>query len=212
MKNTLHSYLKLMRTHPLTVFVLFLSVSLTACGSLFNPVPTVTTTTQPSATPFSCLNGIWEIEDPEQFLRASLPVGAFDPASLDFVGSVGSVAYRFDTQGVLTVEAAGFYGRFDVKEGNIMNMLDIRMNGFASGSYRIDGDTVQFTEMLSSEVEYSAIYLEEEMMNDAKADSFFPLFIDPYRNAVFQCSQERLTLEFANFSNIQEPLGFKRLR
>jgi len=206
MKNQLRS------PNLFLMLVVFLFVSLTGCGSLFNPAPTATATLQPSATPSGCLIGIWEIEDPEQFLRASLPMGAFDPASLDFVGSVGSVAYRFDGQGVLTVEAAGFYGRFDVKEGNKLNMLDIRMNGFASGAYQVDGDTIQLTEMLSSDVEYSAIYLEEEMMNDAKADSFFPLFIDPYRIAKFQCSQERLTLQFANFPNIQEPLGFKRLR
>ncbi len=212
MKYQLRSFKNIMRAILISMLVVFLFISLTGCGILSTPTPTANPTLQPSATPPGCLIGIWEIEDPEQFLLASLPVGAFDPASLNFIGNVGSVAYRFDTQGVLTIEAAGFYGRFDVQEGGKLNMLDIRMNGFASGAYRVDGDTVQLTEMLSSDVQYSAIYLEEEMMNEAKADSFFPLFVDPYQIAKFQCSQEKLTLEFANFPNIQEPLGFKRLR
>jgi hypothetical protein len=131
---------------------------------------------------------------------------------MDFVGSVGSVAYRFDTQGILTVEAVEFYGRFDVKEGRDIHLLDIRMSGFASGAYQQDQNQITLTEMRSSDMFFSSVYLNEEMMSDVKADSFVPLFIKPFNNVHFTCSQDTLSLEFVNFSNIKGPLEFKRLR
>jgi hypothetical protein len=179
---------------------------LTGCDVLINPSPTIT------PTPPSCLVGIWQIEVPETFLRASIPAGSFDPATLDFRDSVGSVAYRFDDKGILTVEAVNFNGSFDVKEGIDLVALDILMSGFASGRYQLEGNIVRVTEILSSEMQYSAIYDKEEMMSDVKANAFLPLFALPYNNATFSCDQDTLSLELPNFPNIQDALEFKRLR
>jgi hypothetical protein len=49
-------------------------------------------------------------------------------------------------------------------------------------------------------------------MSDVKADSFLPLFVEPYNVAKFKCDQNTLSLEILNFPSIQEPIEFKRLR
>lgn len=196
----------------LWLLLMFLPGLLLGCTNLEDLVPTATPTREPSPTPSSCLVGIWEIMDPETYLRALVPVGAFEPGSLSYVDSVGSVAYRFDNQSLVTVEAVNLNGRFDVKEGIELNTLDIRLSGFASGSFKLEEGVIHFSELLSSNMQYSAVYLNEEMMTDVQADSFLPLFVEPYRTAQYTCSQQKLTLELINFPNIQKPIEFKRLR
>ena len=183
-----------------------LVIILTGCDVLINPTPTMT------PTPQSCLVGIWEIKAPESFMRASIPVGSFDPATLDYRDSMGSVAYRFAAEGVLTVEAVNFTGSFDVQEGIDLLTLDIQMSGFATGRYQLEGNLVRVTEILSSGMQFSALYDKEEMMSDVKADAFLPLFAKPYNNAAFTCDHEKLSLELPNFPNIQGALEFERLR
>lgn len=183
--------------------MLFFFVS---CSGVSGPPPT------PSRATASCLIGIWQIQDPEAFLRATLPVGSFDPEMLKFVGSAGGVAYQFDDRGILTVEAVQFQGQFDVRDDTSLQVLEIRMSGFASSNYSIEGENVVTTEMLSSDMDYSAIYEQEQMMTDVRADAFLPLFVEPYKTARFTCSQESLALELINFPAIEGPLEFKRLR
>jgi hypothetical protein len=192
----------------LTVWFVLLTIILSGCSGGFSPAPTSTPTT--GANP--CIVGIWETQDPETFLRASLPVGSFDPDNLKFIKSLGSVAYRFDPQGGLTVEAVQFIGKFDVRAERDLLPLEIRMSGFASSKYEIDGEFVRAPEMLSSDMDYSVVYGQDEMMADVKADAFLPLFVQPHNSARFTCSQQTLSLEFVNFPNIDGPLEFKRLR
>ena len=199
-------------------FLLLSGLFLAGCSPSAAPIPTATASAtqtpipRPSPTAENCLIGIWEIKDPETFLRASVPAGAFDPETMDFVGSVGSVAYRFDVRNVVTVEAVSFQGRFDVKSEQDLSVLDIRMIGFTSGSYDLKGNTLNFLDMLSSDMTFEVFYQKEYMMDNARADSFLPLFVEPYRTANITCSQDALSLELINFPNIQEPIEFKRLR
>lgn len=146
------------------------------------------------------------------FLRASIPTGSFDPDTLKFIDSIGGVAYRFDQRGVLTVEAVQFIGKFDVREGIDLESLEIKMSGFASSKYEINGDQVITGELISSDMDFSALFGQDEMMADVKADSFLPLFVAPYNLAKYVCSEQSLSLEFVNFPNIDAPLVFKRLR
>jgi hypothetical protein len=62
--------------------------------------------------------------------------------TLTYKDSEGGIGYRFDSKGMLTIEAVGFSGKFDVKDGSGTLPLEIKMNGFARGNYTIDGDTV----------------------------------------------------------------------
>jgi hypothetical protein len=198
--------------NPIILVVVILLTNLTGCTNLIVPATNPTKSPVPTSVPASCLQGIWEIKNPEIFLLASLPVGAFDLDTLKFIGSEGSVAYRFDNQEILTVEASNFNGKFDVRDGNDLNQLVINMSGFASGEYQQEGDAISLTQMRSSDMNYSAIYLQEEMMSDVKADAFLPLFIHPYTSARYKCTDDTLSLEFLNFPNIPAALEFKRLR
>jgi hypothetical protein len=188
---------------------------LAGCTNTALPAPAATASSPQvvvSPTPSSCVVGIWEIKDKEAFLRALVPVGAFDPEQLEFVKAVGSVAYRFDNDGVVTVEAVSFQGRYDVKMGIELGILDIRLTGFASGNYVLAGDSIQVVDMLSSEMSYHAYFQGEDMMADAKANAFLPLFVSPFNSATFECGLDSLNLEFVNHPGIQAPLEFKRLR
>ena len=201
----------------LRMILVFLAVlwMLAACTNPASP-PTSTADSSPqpvrSPTPSSCVVGIWEITDKAAFSRALVPAGAFDPQQLEFVKSLGSVAYRFDNEGVVTVEAVSFQSRYDVKMGIELGILDIRMAGFASGNFELDGGGIQVVEMLSSNMSYHAYYQGEDMMSDAKANAFLPLFVPPFNSATFKCSQDSLAFEFVNHPGIQAPLEFKRLR
>jgi len=193
----------------LSVWCLLLVLAfLSGCSGSFGSTPISTPITLSNP----CIVGIWEIQDPESFLRASLPVGSFDQDTLKFIASLGSVAYRFDPQGGLTVEAVQFIGKFDVREVQDLQPLEIKMGGFAASRFEFDDEFVRTTEMLSSDMDYSVLYRQEEMMADVKADGFLPLFVAPHNAARYTCSQQTLTLEFENFPNIDGPLMFKRLR
>jgi hypothetical protein len=166
---------------------------------------------QPTATSSICLVGIWSIRHPETFYRYSLPPGAFDLNTLTFKDSKGGIGYRFDGKGVLTVEAVGFTGKFDVQDGAEISPLEIKMDGLASGNYTIDGDTVRLDQVLNSELNYSATYAGQDMMNTKKIEDFAPLFVQPYRTAKFECTPDKLTLQIMNFPGYQEKIEFQRL-
>ena len=204
-----------MQFNTFSVIILMGLFGLSGCEGQTNSLPTVPTaslTTGALPTPASCLVGIWEINDKESFLRALIPPGAFDPADLNLKNVVGSVAYRFDNQGILTVEAVTFQGVFDVKTDRDISSLEIKMEGFAVGGYQLEGDLVDLTEMKSSDMVFNASYSGEEMMTDVKADGFLPLFVAQYDSARIDCNKENLTLSFFNNPNIPKPLEFKRLR
>jgi len=165
----------------------------------------------PTATSSNCLvGGIWVIRHPETFYKYSLPPGSFDLTTLAYKNSSGGIAYRFDDKGVLTVEAVGFTGKFDVKQGSETLPLEFKMNGFASGAYTVDGDTIHLSKVLNSGIDYSATYAGESMMSTKQIDDFAPLFLPPYTAAKFECTSDNLTLQILNFPGFQEKIEFQR--
>ena len=188
---------------------------LAGCTNPASPSPSASASSpQPgwTPTPSSCVVGIWEIKDKEAFSRALVPAGAFDPKQLEFVKSIGSVAYRFDNEGVVTVEAAGFQSRYDVKMGIELGILDIRLAGFASGNFELAGDSIQVVEMLNSNMSYHAYFQGDDMMTNTQANAYLPLFVPAFNSATYACSQDSLALEFVNHPGIESALEFKRLR
>jgi hypothetical protein len=199
----------LSKRRPYLILIMIVAswLSLAACQG----PAAVSNQPKPTATSSICLVGVWTNTHPETFYRYSLPPGSFDLSTLTFKSSAGGIGYRFDTKGVLTVEAVGFTGKFDVKEASKTLPLEIKMNGFASGTYMIDGDTVRVDKVLNSEMEYSATYGGEPMMGTKKIDEFAPLFLPPYTTAKFECTSEKLTLQLVNFPGYQEKIEFQRL-
>jgi hypothetical protein len=166
---------------------------------------------RPTATSSVCLVGIWSIRHPETFYKYSLPPGSFDLTTLAFKKSTGGIGYRFDSNGVLAVEAVEFAGTFDVKESSGTLPLEIKINGFGSGTYTIDGDTVHLDQVLTSEIDYLATYAGEPMMSTKKIGEFAPLFLPPYTTAKFECTSDELTLQILNFPGYQEKIEFQRV-
>jgi hypothetical protein len=197
------------RRKCLILIVTVISIlSLAACNSQPKPV---SFDSQPTVTSSICLVGIWSIRHPETFYQYSLPPGSFDLTTLIFKDSRGGIGYRFDSEGVLTVEAVEFDGKFDVKEGAGTLPLEIKINGFASGTYMINGDTVSLDKVLNSAIDYSATYAGEPMMNTKKIDEFAPLFLPPYTTAKFECTSDKLILQILDFPGYQEKIEFQRL-
>ncbi len=192
-----------------------LSTLISGCASSKNDeiaeAPTATSSSDLS-TLDTCIVGIWEVENKNDFLQALVPVGSFDSSQLVLGNPVGGVAYRFDGSGYLTVEGAAFQGSIDVKDNTSLAKLEIRLNGFASGRYSTSDGSIHFSEMTNSDMTYNAIFDGEEMMADVKADSFLPLFVPPFNSAKIECSATSLSLSFENHPNINNPLIFKRLR
>jgi hypothetical protein len=181
------------------------SLSLAACNGQ------VPYSNQPTATSSICLEGVWAIRNPETFYKYTLPPGSFDLTTLIYKDSEGGIGYHFDSKGVLTIEAVGFSGKFDVKDSSGTLPLEIKMKGFASGNYIIDGDTVHMGKVLTSEIDYLATYAGEPMMNTNQVDEFAPLFLSPYTTAKFECTSDMLTLEILNFPDYQEKIEFQRM-
>ena len=194
------------RSQILILFVvLIFMLSLVACNSQ------ASYSNQPTATSSICLVGVWAIRQPETFYKYSIPPGAFDLTTLTYKNSTGGLGYRFDNKGVLTVEAVGFAGKFDVIDGAQTLPLEIKINGFASGTYTIDSATVHLDKLLTSEIEYIATYAGEPMMNTKQIEEFAPLFLPPYTTARFECTSDKLTLQILNFPGYQEKIEFQRL-
>jgi len=145
------------------------------------------------------------------FYKYSIPPGAFDLTTLTYKSSAGGLGYRFDSKGLLTVEAVGFTGKLEVKDGAKSLPLEIKINGFGSGTYTINDATVHLDKVLTSEIDYSATYAGEPMMNTRKIEEFAPLFLSPYTTARFECTSETLTLQILNFPGYQEKIEFQRL-
>jgi hypothetical protein len=192
-----YAYLMLAVT---AIFVLLLS----ACNSQ------ASYSNQPTATSSVCLEGIWAVRHPETFYKYSLPPGSLDLTTLTYQSSAGGIGYRFDNKGVLTIEAVQFTGKFDAKEGAGTVPLEIKMNGYASGAYTIDGATIRLDKVLTSYIDYSATYAGETMMSTKKVDDFAPLFLPPYNTAKFECTADKLTLQIVNFPGYQEKIEFER--
>ena len=111
------------------------------------------------------------------------------------------------------VAALGFQLRMLTQPVNDAGELRAAVESIkASDSFASYGEFVRAPEMLSSDMDYSVVYGQDEMMADVKADAFLPLFVQPHNSARFTCSQQTLSLEFVNFPNIDGPLEFKRLR
>lgn len=104
-----------------------------------------------------------------------------------------------------------FDGRFDVKQDAEILPLEMKMEGFASGAYTINGDTVVLDKVISTDVQFTATYARETMMDTKNVEKFAPLFQEPYTTAKFECTADTLTLLIVNFPGIQEKLEFQRL-
>ncbi len=207
MTNRTNKELRVCKYLMLVVAVISM-LSLAACNGQVMPGAY---SNQPTATSSICLvGGIWAIRHPETFYKYSLPPGSFDLTTLTYKSSAGGIAYRFDSKGVLTVEAVAFTGKFDVKEAAGTSPLEIKINGFATGAYTIDGDTVRLDKVLTSYIDYSATYAGESMMSTKKIDDFAPLFLPPYTTVKFECTSDMLTLQIVNFPGYQEKLEFQR--
>jgi len=222
-KRTMNNKTKLSKLVML-IAVLMLIASLASCNpSGTNKPATVVTagatqnvnptyTPGPSPTPAHCLVGIWEVKDRKSYLFASVPVGAFEPTDLKYMGTVGSVGMRFYNDGIIAVQAENFMGRFDVKVGGEIQILDITINGFANGQYKLDGDRLTILGVKRDEMTYKATFNDEVMMSEKQAKKFLPLFLEPYTQADVSCNLETLTLNLINFPGASSPLEFKRLR
>jgi len=196
---------------PECLHYLFLIVTIIALLSLGACNDQLPNSNLPTATSSICLEGIWTIKNPEVFYKYSIPPGSFDLSTLIYKDSAGGIGYRFDNKGVLTIEAVGFTGKFDVKDDSGTLPLEIKMNGFASGNYTTDGDTVHLDKVVASEMDYLATYGGEPMMNTKQIDEFAPLFVSPYTTAKFECTSDKLSLQIFNFPGYQEKIEFQRL-
>ena len=196
------------RVYLLIAIIFITAIVLAACNGASKLAPY---SNQPTATSSICLVGIWGIKNPEIYFKYSLPAGSFDLTTLAFKKSAGGIAYRFDSKGVLTVEAVTFDGRFDVKQGAEVLPLEMKMEGFASGAYTINGDTVVIDKVISTDVQFTAVYARESMMDTKNVENFAPLFQVPYTSAKFECTADTLTLLIENFPGIQEKIEFQRL-
>lgn len=172
----------------------------------------VTVTPGPSPTPANCLVGIWEVKDRQSYLYASVPVGAFQPSDLKFMGTVGSVGMRFMNDGTISVQAENFMGRFDAKVSGEINILDITMNGYVKGQYQLNGEKLSIVSIQRNEMTYKAMLGEETMMDEKQASKFLPLFVEPYTLSTVTCDDKILTIEIVNFPSYSGPLEFTRLR
>jgi hypothetical protein len=188
------------------MFLAFIILALPACNGQVKQY-----SNQPTATSSLCLVGIWSIRHPETFYRYTLPPGSLDQNNLTFKDSGGGIGYRFDENGVLTIEAVDFTGKFDAKDGADILPLLIKINGVASGSYKLGDGTVSLDRVLSSEIYYTARYAEETMMATNKVSDFSPLFLPAYPTAKFECNAEKLTLQIENFPGYQEKIEFERI-
>jgi hypothetical protein len=113
---------------------------------------------------------------------------------------------------VLTIEAVNLNGRFEVNLPPDLIPLEFSMNGFASGKYSFDDEVVRVEKVLTSDIDFSAMFGGESMMGDARVNQFAPLFMEPYNAARYECSPEELKLEILNFPGVQEQLEFIRLK
>jgi hypothetical protein len=204
-RKLMYGFISGKRYYLLIMVTFVFLLSLAACNGA------VPEGNQPTATSSICLVGIWSNVNPETFIKYSLPPGSFDLNTLTYKDSRGGIGYRFDSQGILSIEAVEFTGKFDVKDGARIWPLETRMNGFASGTYVLDGDTVRLDKVLTSEIEYTATYSGEQMMGTKKVDEFAPLFLPHYTTAKFECTPDKLTLQILNFPGYQEKIEFKRL-
>jgi hypothetical protein len=197
------------------LFVPMILLLVTGCAGGVPEILPTTPSAPPSNTPIpssSCIVGIWEIVNKEEFLKALVPVGSFEVSQFGAASTNGSVAYRFDNSGVVTVEAVSFQGEIDIRDATSVAKLTIRMEGFASGRYKLEDSTLTFSKMIDSDMFFSAAYDGEEMMTDVKADGFLPLFVFPYQSAQIVCSEKNLTITFIDNPNISLPLIFIRRR
>jgi hypothetical protein len=197
---------KVRSSRILQMFLTIILLTLPACNGQVRQY-----SNQPTATSSICLVGIWSIRHPESFYRYTLPPGSLDQNNLTFKDSGGGIGYRFDDKGVLTIEAVDFTGKFDVKDGVDILPLLIKINGVASGSYKLGDGTVSLDRVLSSEIFYSASYAEETMMATNKVSDFSPLFLPAYPSAKFECTTDKLTLQIENFPGYQEKIEFERI-
>ena len=158
-----------------------------------------------------CLVGTWLLAEDEQFARAVLPPGAFDPDSLRYRGSAGIISYGFSQDGKGLVQAIKWTGRFDVRAEQSLMALDLFIDGAASANYSLEGDTLKLTSEFQNKINFVATLDKESMMDTLNPQDFVPLFVEPFTSAKVVCSKDSLSLEILNLPTAQKPFTFVRV-
>jgi len=151
----------------------------TAEPTIPTPAPTIPTAV-PSATvetsETSCLVGVWEAHDVQQFVASILPASITELGTPEFKSTAGSLRYTFTQDGQASAEAGQYAIHYAVSRGILSVPLDVLLDGKITGSYStIAPDGLIFTATSASQITISASLAGVPVLNSSLGD-LVPLF------------------------------------
>jgi hypothetical protein len=179
-------------------------------GAADHTSPTEQPGGNPRLTGASCLVGTWEISGFEAFIATMLPKGAFEPGTLAYDRSSGSLRYSFSDNGVLSIHARSFATQFKVAVDPSPMLLKVLLDGTASAKYQTQADEIQVGEITKDNLGFSAALDGIPMLDSRSVSEFTPLFAS--KKATYQCSGDTLSLRVEGMPSTVSPITFQRVQ
>jgi len=180
---------------PLMLFLLGSAALLINCAltGLLGPSPTPTPTAEPTVetiaaeptveivapTPTaetSCLVGVWEARDVQQFVASILPASVTALGTPEFKSTAGSLRYTFTQDGQATAEASQYAIHYAISRGFLSVPLDVLIDGKIAGSYSTSApDGLSFTKTSDGQITITASLAGAPVLNSSLGD-LIPIF------------------------------------
>lgn len=151
----------------------------TAEPTIPTPAPAVPTAVPSATAETSCLVGVWEAHDVQQFVASILPASITELGTPEFKSTAGSLRYTFTQDGQASAEAGQYAIHYAISRGILSVPLDVLLDGKITGSYStIAPDGLIFTAASASQITITASLAGVPVLNSSLGD-LVPLFGGP---------------------------------
>ncbi len=174
-------------------------------------LPQVQPTEKPTVSTADCLAGVWEPGDLSPYVIASIPPDMTQQAQLTYKGQSGRITISLSNNGKISMQGEQFKLLFDAKVSILTLPVEVSLDGKATGSYQVSGDTLTTSEMNNSGLSASAKMAGQDLVDQATILSAIPLLQPPYNSASFTCSGSLLKMKLVGYSDNLPPLELKRI-
>lgn len=144
-------------------------------------VEPATATVEPTAVPSatvetSCLVGVWEARDVQQFVTSILPASVTELGTPEFESTTGRLRYTFTQEGQATAEASQYAIHYGISRGILSLPLDVLIDGKIAGSYSTTApDGLNFTKTSTGQITITASLAGAPLLNTSLGD-LIPIF------------------------------------
>jgi hypothetical protein len=174
--------------------------------------------TQPTPTPDpleaqkTCLFNTWEITGISDYVLSAIPSDLVDQYDLEYTGTSGGAFFTLSSDGNFTMRAEQLEILFNARVSILTVPVTARVDGEATGTFIMGGDTLTILDMDTSGLTASAKALGQDLLDPAMIINAIPLIRAPYNSAEYSCAGDTLQLKISAYPESIPPLVFHKVK